>query len=115
MFDALGKLPVWQRVLAWFLGAAILVGLWYFVFYTESVDAHAAADQALVKAQTELEAAKQAQANYDGEKKKVAEAEQRLQGQRDVLPLNASTVDNLMQTFQQQSRMVGMTVESWTN
>lgn len=115
MFDALGKLPVWQRIVAWILGCAIVVGLWYFLFYTESVAAHEAADQALVKAQGELQAAKDAQANFDGEKKKVAEAEQRLQGQRDVLPLNASTVDNLMQTFQQQSRMVGMTVESWTN
>jgi type IV pilus assembly protein PilO len=115
MFDALGKLPVWQRILAWVLGSAILVLLWYFVFYTDAVEAREGADQGLVKAAAELQAAKDAQANFDGEKKKVAEAEQRLQGQRDVLPLTASTVDNLMQTFQQQSRMVGMTVESWTN
>jgi len=115
MFDALGKLPVWQRILAWIIGAGLVMGLWYFVFWEEAVAARAAAEQGLVNAQTELQAAKDSQAAFEGKKKQVAESEQRLAGQRDVLPLNASSVDNLMQTFQQQSRLVGMSVESWTN
>jgi type IV pilus assembly protein PilO len=115
MFDALGKLPVWQRILIWIVGAGIVLGLWWFVFYADAVAAHANAKQGLVKAEGDLAAAQSEQANHEDAKKKVAEAEQRLQSQRDVLPLNASTVDNLMQTFQQQSRLVGMTVESWTN
>ena len=115
MFDALGKLPVWQRILAWIIGAGLVMGLWYFVFWEEAVAARAAAEQGLVKAQSELQAAKDSQAAFEGKKKQVAESEQRLVGQRDVLPLNASSVDNLMQTFQQQSRLVGMSVESWTN
>ena len=44
MFDALDKLPVWQRILAWILESAILVSLWYFVFYTDAVEAR---DQAI--------------------------------------------------------------------
>ena len=115
MFDALGKLPVWQRILAWLLGSAVIVGLWYFVFYSESVDAHEAADQALVNAQKELADIQKNRDNFDAEQKAIAAEEKQLEANREVLPLNASTVDNLMQTFQQQSRMVGMTVESWTN
>jgi type IV pilus assembly protein PilO len=115
MFDALGKLPVWQRILAWILGAGILLGLWYFVFYEDAVAQHTQAEQALAKAKADLAAEQAKRDSYEDEKRKVAEAEQRLESQREVLPLNASTVDNLMQTFQQQSRLVGMTVESWTN
>jgi type IV pilus assembly protein PilO len=115
MFDALGKLPVWQRILAWIVGAGVLLGLWYFVFWEDAVSTHAAADQALVKAQTELQTVKGSQAKHEERKKAIAEAEQRVASQREVLPLNASSVDNLMQTFQQQSRLVGMSVDSWTN
>ena len=115
MFDALGKLPVWQRILAWILGAGIIAGLWFFLFWEDAVGARTAAEQGYVKAQAEVQTVKDSQASFEEKKKAVAEAEQRVQSQRDVLPLNASTVDNLMQTFQQQSRMVGMSVESWTN
>lgn len=115
MFDALGKLPVWQRILAWILGAGILLGLWYFVFYEDAQSQHTQAEAALAKAKADLAVEEAKRASFEDEKRKVAEAEQRLESQREVLPLNASTVDNLMQTFQQQSRLVGMTVESWTN
>jgi type IV pilus assembly protein PilO len=115
MFEALGKLPVWQRIFAWILGAGIIAGLWFFLFWEDAVGAHAAADQGYAKAQAEVQAVKDSQADFEKKKKSVAEAEQRLESQREVLPLNASTVDNLMQTFQQQSRLVGMSVESWTN
>jgi len=115
MFDALGKLPVWQRILVWILGAGLILVVWYFVFYVDTVEQRQGAEAGLSKAKTELAAIEAKRASHEAEKKKVDLAEQELQAQRDVLPMNASTVDNLMQTFQQQSRQVGMTVESWTN
>lgn len=115
MFDALGKLPIWQRLLLFVMVSVAIVGGWYYFFYLDAVAARGSAEAAVVAAQKELEAAKTKRDNFDAEKQKVEEAEKRLDAQREVLPLNASTVDNLMQTFQQQSRLVGMTVESWTN
>ncbi len=115
MFDGLGKLPIWQRLLLFLFIAASIVGGWYYFFYLDAVAARKAADAAVVTAQAELEVVKTKRDNFDMEKAKVEAAEKRLDAQREVLPLNASTVDNLMQTFQQQSRLVGMTVESWNN
>lgn len=115
MFDALGKLPIWQRVLLFFFIAAGIVAVWYFLFYLDAVAAKGAADAALVNSQKELADVQKNRDNFDAEQKAIAAEEKQLEANREVLPLNASTVDNLMQTFQQQSRLVGMTVESWTN
>lgn len=115
MFDSLAKLPIWQRLLLFVFIAATIVGGWYYFFYLDAVAARQNADMALVTAKKELETAKTKRDNFDAEKAKVEAAEKALEAQREVLPLTASTVDNLMQTFQQQSRLVGMTVESWTN
>jgi type IV pilus assembly protein PilO len=115
MFDSLGKLPIWQRLLLFVFIAAVIVGGWYYFYYLDAVAGRAQADAALVTAQKELVDAKAKRDNFDAEKAKVEAAEKALEAKREVLPLNASTVDNLMQTFQQQSRLVGMTVESWTN
>src|SRR5688572_2077721 len=115
MFDALGKLPIWQRLLLFVVIAGAIVAIWYWFFYLDAVEARKAADVALANAQKELVEVQASRDNFDAEQKKIAEAEKELQINREVLPLTASTVDNLMQTFQQQSRLVGMTVESWTN
>lgn len=115
MFDGLGKLPIWQRLVLFLFIAAVIVGGWYYFYYLDAVAARANADTALVSAQKELVDAKAKRDNFDAEKAKVEAAEKALEAQREVLPLTASTVDNLMQTFQQQSRLVGMTVESWNN
>lgn len=115
MFDGLAKLPLWQRILLFVFVSAAIVGGWYYFFYLDAVDARTAADKALATAETELVAAKAKRDNFDSEQARIAEAEKQIAAQRDVLPLNASTVDNLMQTFQQQSRLVGMNLESWQN
>ncbi len=115
MFDALGKLPIWQRLLIFVFVSGAIVGVWYWMFYLDAVSGRKAADAALVAAQNELAEVQTSRDNFDAEQKKIAEEEKQMQQNREVLPLNASTVDNLMQTFQQQSRLVGMTVESWTN
>jgi type IV pilus assembly protein PilO len=115
MFDALGKLPIWQRLLLFVVVGAVIVVVWYFLFYVDSVDARTAADAAVVNAEKELKDAQTKRDSFDAEEKAIVAEEKQLEANREVLPLNASTVDNLMQTFQQQSRLVGMTVESWTN
>ncbi len=115
MFDGLARLPIWQRLLLFVFICAVIVGGWYYFFYLDEVTSREAADTALVTAEKELETVRTKRDNFDAEKRKVEEAEKALEAQREVLPLTASTVDNLMQTFQQQSRLVGMTVESWNN
>lgn len=115
MFDGLGKLPIWQRILLFVFVAATIVGAWYYFFYLDAVEARKNAENGLASANKELAAIKVKRDNFDAEKAKVEDAEKQLQAQRDVLPLTSSTVDNLMQTFQQQSRLVGMTVEGWNN
>jgi type IV pilus assembly protein PilO len=115
MFDALGRLPIWQRLLMFLMVAAAILGIWYWFFYLDAVAGRQAADAAVVTAQAELVEVQTSRDNFDKHEKEIAEAEKQLQINREVLPLTASTVDNLMQTFQQQSRLVGMTVESWTN
>ncbi|MBK6918669.1 MAG: type 4a pilus biogenesis protein PilO [Deltaproteobacteria bacterium] len=113
--EGFGRIPIWQRLLLFLLVAGVIVGGWYFFFYVDAVDGRANAEAALTAAQTELAEVKTKRDNFDAEKRKIEAAEAALEEQREVLPLTASTVDNLMQTFQQQSRLVGMTVESWTN
>ena len=115
MFDALGKLPIWQRLLLFVVVGAAIVAVWYWFFYLDAVEQRRAADAAVVTAQKELTDSQAKRDSFDAEEKAIIAEEKQLEANREVLPLNASTVDNLMQTFQQQSRLVGMTVESWTN
>lgn len=115
MFDGFGKLPVWQRILLFLFVAAAIAGGWYYFFYLDAVEARKNAENGLASANKELAAIKVKRDNFDAEKAKIEDAEKQLTAQRDVLPLTSSTVDNLMQTFQQQSRLVGMTVEGWNN
>jgi type IV pilus assembly protein PilO len=113
--EGLDRVPIWQRLLLVVLGAAAVAGGWYFLFYEDALATHRAAEQALVKAEADLEEARQKKENFLEEQKKHAAAEAEIQRKMEVLPMSASTVDNLMQVFQQKARMVGMTVESWTN
>lgn len=108
------KLPIWQRALAGVAGTIVIVVSWYFFFYADALAAHESADQALSKANTELARVEKERSNFLERQRKNAEAERELAQMMEVLPMNASTVDNLMQIFQQQARLVGLTVESWS-
>jgi type IV pilus assembly protein PilO len=109
------RLPVWQKFLLLLLGAAVVLVVWWFLFYAEELDQRESAQMALDKAQTELDRVETRKANFLEEQRKHEERERDLDDEMKVLPMSASTVDNLMQTFQQRARMVGMSVESWTN
>jgi type IV pilus assembly protein PilO len=114
-FEAIDNVPIWQRFALFVLVAALIGAGWYFFFWVDAMTAREAADTSLVKAEAELDRVKAKAANFEEEKKKLEEAEKKLEAQTAVLPRSASTVDSLMQTFQQQARMVGLTVESWQN
>src|SRR5688500_4245000 len=102
MFDGLGKLPIWQRLLLFVFIAAVIVGGWYYFYYLDAVAARANAETALGNAQKELVDAKAKRDDFGARKARIEAAEKAGIAARDLLPLNASTVDNLMQTFQQQ-------------
>jgi type IV pilus assembly protein PilO len=113
--EGFDNVPIWQRLVLMLMVSVIIVGGWYWFFYDDALRAHEAAEGALVKAEADLSAAKKKQENFLEEQRKLAEAEAEIHRKMEVLPMHASTVDNLMQVFQQRARMVGLTVESWTN
>lgn len=114
-FESLEKVPIWQRLLLWVLVSAAIVAVWYFMFYTDSVEARVGAERGLDKAKAELTRLEQKKANYLEELRKNEERKAKLAERTEILPMSSSTVDNLMQTFQQKARQVGMSFDSWTN
>ncbi|MEM6292675.1 MAG: type 4a pilus biogenesis protein PilO [Myxococcota bacterium] len=112
--EQFAKLPIWQRIVAFIVFGALIVGGWFFIFYQDALDAHDGAKQAVAKADKELQRVKTEQENFLERQRKQAAVEAELQQEIAVLPTSKSSVDNLMQTFQQQARLVGLTVESWT-
>ncbi len=113
--EAVDRMPIWQKLLIMLVGAALVVGGWWFFFYDDVQIAKAQAEQAVAKADAELERVKKRKENFLEEQRKHEEREREFNEKMKVLPMSTSTVDNLMQTFQQRARMVGMSVDSWTN
>jgi len=111
--EAFEKLPVWQRVLIFALGLTVIVTVWFLVFYRDALARHDSAKSALKKAQVELHDVDEKKKNFIERQRKQAEIEAVLKEKMDVLPMSIASVDHLMQTFQQQARLVGLTVESW--
>lgn len=114
-FEGVDKLPVWQRLLVWLLGAAVVAAGWWFLFYVDAVEAREGAEQGLAKAGAELERLEKRKENFLEEQRQHEEREAKFRENMEVLPMNASAVDNLMQTFQQKARQVGLSFDSWTN
>jgi type IV pilus assembly protein PilO len=114
-FDGVDGLAVWQRLLVWVVVAAALVAGWWFLFYVDAVAAREGAEAGLAKASGELDRLEKRKENFLEEQRQHEEREAKLRERMEVLPMNASTVDNLMQTFQQKARQVGLSFDSWTN
>ncbi len=112
--EQLAKLPIWQRIVLFIVASALIIGGWFFLFYQDAVSAHEGATRSVAKAETELQRVKKEQENFLERQRKQAEIEAQIQQKVAVLPTSKSSLDNLMQTFQQQARLVGLTVESWT-
>ncbi|MCR9166391.1 MAG: type 4a pilus biogenesis protein PilO [Nannocystaceae bacterium] len=112
--EQFAKLPIWQRILIFIIVGALLVAGWYFLAYQDAVNAHNGAKAAVKKADAELARVKKEQENFLERQRKQADIEAKLQQKVAVLPTSKSSLANLMQTFQQQARLVGLTVESWS-
>ena len=108
------KLPIWQRLILFVIVGVLIAAGWFFFLYQDALDAHTGAKAALAKANTELSRVQTEQENFLDRQRKQAAVEAELQQEIAVLPTSKSSVDNLMQTFQQQARLVGLTVETWT-
>ncbi len=112
--EQFAKLPIWQRILIFIIVGALIVAGWFFLAYQDAVSSHNGAKEAVKKADDELARVKKEQENFLERQRKQADIEAKLQQKVAVLPTSKSSLANLMQTFQQQARLVGLTVESWS-
>lgn len=112
--ESIEGLPLWQRAAIFVGGLLLLASAWYFLFYQDAVAEREAAQAAFDKAKVELAEFETKKKNYLERQRKQLELEAALHEKIEILPTSIASVDNLMQTFQQQARLVGMTVESWT-
>jgi len=112
-FDSIERLPVWQRLMAWLIFGVAIGFIWFFLFYVDAVEAREGAEAGLAKATVELERLEKKKANFLEEQRQQEEREAKLRERMEVLPMNASTVDNLMATFQQKARQVGLSFDRW--
>jgi type IV pilus assembly protein PilO len=114
-FEGVEKLPVWQRLVVWVVVSVAIVVVWWFLFYVDAVAAREGAEQGLAKTTAELDRLEKRKQNFLEEQRQHEQQQAEFREGMDVLPMNASTVDNLMQTFQQKARQVGLSFDSWTN
>lgn len=114
-FESLEKMPVWQRLVVWVVIAAAIMAIWYFVFYLDAVVAREGAEIGLDKSTTELTRLEGRRKNHLEEQREHEERKAKLRERMGILPMSSSTVDNMMQTFQQKARQVGLSFDSWTN
>lgn len=111
--DPFERLPVWQRLLVFLAGVVIVALAWFFVFYRDAVEAAEAASTALSRSKAELASIEDKKANFLARQQQQNEVQAEIRKKVEVLPMSTATVENLMQTFQQQARLVGFTIESW--
>jgi type IV pilus assembly protein PilO len=112
--DQLDKYPPWQLALAWLLGGALVVGGWYFLYFSDIVAEKTRAEAGVTKAEADLQTAKDNLANYEERVKEQAALDRELKKKLEVVPLDSSTIDHLMSTFQREARGVGLAIEAWT-
>lgn len=112
--DQLENYPAWQLGLGWLLGAALVLAGWYFLYFGEALDDRTKAQGAVTVAEANLAKAKDNLANYEQRVKEQAERDKELKKTLEVVPVDSSTIDHLMSTFQREARGVGLGIEAWT-
>jgi type IV pilus assembly protein PilO len=112
--DQLDKYPAWQLGLAWLLGGALVVGGWYVMYFSDIVVEKTRAEAGVTNAETDLQAAKDNLANYEERVKEQAALDRELKNTLEVVPVDSSTIDHLMSTFQREARGVGLAIEAWS-
>lgn len=112
--DQLDKYPAWQLALAWLLGGALVVGGWYFLYFSDIVAEKVSAEAGVTKAEADLQTAKDNLSNYEERVKEQAALDRELKKTLEVVPVDSSTIDHLMSTFQREARGVGLGIEAWS-
>lgn len=112
--DQLEKYPVWQLLLAWLLGGALVVGGWYFLYFSDIRTQKNNAATAVTKAKADLITANDNLVNYEERVKEQAERDRILKRKLQVVPMDSSTIDHLMSTFQQEAQGVGLDIGRWS-
>ena len=112
--DQLDKYPAWQLGLAWVVGAGLVLGGWYLLYFSDIQDEKAKAATGVTVAESELAKAKDNLSNYEQRVKEQAERDKELKKTLEVVPVDSSTIDHLMSTFQREARGVGLDIEAWT-
>ena len=112
--DKLDQYPAWQLGLAWLLGGGLVVGGWYFLYFSETLATKDNTQAQMTAAEANLEKAKENLANYEQRVKEQAERDKELKKLLEVVPVDSSTIDHLMSTFQREARGVGLGIEAWS-
>lgn len=112
--EAITSLPPWQLGVAFVVGSGLLGAGWYVLYYQDALDQRVAAENGLAKAKEELARMDAELANFEQKMAKAAEDEKKIEAAKSVLPLTDATIDHLMREFQQQARLVGLSMERWT-
>lgn len=112
--DALEKVPAWQLALAWLFVAGLVVLGWYFLYFSDAMAEKDKAQAAVDKGRADVIAAKDQLANYEQRVKEQAERDKELKKMLEVVPVDSSTVDHMMSTFQREARGVGLEIERWS-
>ena len=115
VFEGVDNLPVWQRILAFVIFAVMIVAGWYFLFWTDAVEARSRAEVGRDKAKEKLDGLRKRKESFLQEQREHEARVAEYSANLEVLPMSASTIDNLMQTFQEKARLVELSVESWTH
>ena len=83
--DQLENYPAWQLALGWVLGAGLVLGGWYFLYFGEALDDRTKAQGAVTVAEANLAKAKDNLANYEQRVKEQAERDKELKKTLDGL------------------------------
>lgn len=111
--EQLAQVPAWKLIAAWVVGALLLTGGWYTLYYSDAITARDQEKQTLKRNKAEREELEAKLAGFEEEMEKAALAQKEIDAVLEVLPMSSASVDHMMRTFQQQGRLVGLNFNQW--
>ncbi|MGB1699009.1 MAG: type 4a pilus biogenesis protein PilO [Nannocystaceae bacterium] len=112
--DDLATRPKWQLAIIWALISGLIGVGWYYMYFEDAIKDNEQAAADVRKQSAELARMKERLANFEQEMAQAKAMEQELEEKKRKLPLSSATIDHLMRKFQQQGRLVGVSIENWT-
>jgi type IV pilus assembly protein PilO len=110
--SALSKIPTWGKVLAGVLGAGLVIGVYWFVFYSDVSAKIEGANRQKQALKDELVQKQQAQASYFADRDELAVREQRSRELNKVLPPDAEE-DAFLSSVQSASNAAGIDLKAY--